>query len=485
MSGGRWCLGAIPPAGEGLEWLAPAAAALALAVCLLGAAVIFLLRRGRRNRAACRWTDPETGLATEERLKQVIRDAIAPGDLPRYYMVHFYLNLPHVERLGGPGAALAFLGYAAQRMEACAAGALVGRAVGGGILAFKRGEDVGVVEAWVDGVVEELRRFSCAGGSLPPSDIGAGIFPLSEGNGSLEDAVFHARQCAQDGCRGNRPWKLCESKSCLHCHEERQLLTELEQGLAQGQLPTYIQFFVDAKSRRVVGGEALSRWEHPQKGLLTPGLYVPLLEREDRISTLDRYCLERACAFLQKLCRKGTRDFVLTCNCSRKTMARKGFVEVVAETVARFQVPPKMLCLELTESCWVGEDDKGQLLVNIREMRKTGVGLLLDDFGAGFASFHDLLEYPVDGLKVDKGLVDAMFTREGDAVVSGLVRTGHQLGLPVLAEGVEEERQADHLREMGCDMFQGFLFSRPVPEEEAFRQLARLGPGGRLPGQGV
>lgn len=136
---------------------------------------------------------------------------------------------------------------------------------------------------------------------LPPNDVTLGIYPLKETEPALDAALFYARQCALDAGRDGLDCKTCGREQCRICQKERQLLADVRRALDQGEFQLWIQFFVDARTFRVVGGEALSRWNHPGQGLLHPSQFVPLLEREGRISQLDLSAMERACTFLERL----------------------------------------------------------------------------------------------------------------------------------------------------------------------------------------
>ena len=233
---------------------------------------------------------------------------------------------------------------------------------------------------------------------------------------------------------------------------------------------------MDAHTFRIVGGEALSRWKHPRLGLLSPDRYIPQLEEDGRIRELDFYCLEKTCAFLEDLDRQGVRGFFLSCNFSRRTFSTPEFSQRCLEIVRRHTFTRKLLILEVTESQQIDQRQAEQMLQNILEIRDNGIRVIFDDFGMGFSSFHDLQDYPMDGLKLDKVLVDNMWTQRGRIILRALVETGHKMGMTILAEGVEEERQIQALQELRCDVLQGFRFSVPLPEEEALYQTVMALP---------
>lgn len=462
-----------PPPSQ--TWLAPLAAGLGIAVCLLLAALLLLLgrqrRKGRQAQAA-RLTDPVTGIGTEARLAQVFSHSLNEHNRILFCLIYFRLDLDHIGQLGGYGAEKDFRQFAAQTLQAQATPAdTLAQTASGDLVVLKMTEDVKTAQSWTQTVLRKLKEYDCAGYPLNPQDVTAGIYPLKAEDRQLDAVLFHARQCALAACREGNECRVCGTEHCKICQEERQLLLEVSRGLEQQEFQLYLQFFVDAHSFQIVGGEALSRWNHPQLGVLSPGRFIPLLEREGRVSLLDFYSMERSCAFLEELAGRQTGNFFVSCNFSRQTFSSPDFVKQCSAILERYAFDRKLLILEVTETQRVSKEGHAQMQQNIMDVRALGVRVIFDDFGMGFSSFHDLQEYPMDGLKLDKYLVDHMWTPRGKAILGGLVQTGHALGLTILAEGVESDQQVEVLRQLHCDVLQGYRFSVPVPADEAKRQI--------------
>ena len=415
-------------------------------------------------------TDPETGLGTEAALERALARPAEGRELRN--LICFHLDLDHICYLWGWDQARALLLHGARALQARAdRGDVLIRSSRDDLLAVKEFPGRREAEAWTRDVVDAIRAFPFAAGILSARDVSAGICPLGAEGLGPEPARFHARQCALAAGREGLDLRLCGTEACRSCRERWQLLADFPQALARAEFQLWIQFFVDAHTGRVVGGEALSRWAHPRLGLLGPGRYVPALEMDGRISALDFYGLEKTCAFLEGLDRCGIRDFFISCNFSRRTFSDPDFARRCTQTVRRYTFVRKLLVLEVTETQRIGPREGAQMLQNIQTVRRQGVRVMLDDFGAGFSSFHDLRDYPMDGLKLDKELVDNMDTGRGRLILEALVETGHRLGMSVLAEGVEQEGQIEALRKLGCDVLQGFRLSVPLPAGEARRQL--------------
>jgi diguanylate cyclase (GGDEF)-like protein len=239
-----------------------------------------------------------------------------------------------------------------------------------------------------------------------------------------------------------------------------QLVTQFRQALETGQVDVHFQPQLALPTRQVVGVEALVRWEHPDFGMLDPAEFVTLVETTGLIDPLTDYVLDRSLA----QCRSWLdRDLALSVsvNLSVRNLADAEFPRRVTDALARHQVPAELLGFELTESAVMTDPERA--LPVLRGLHALGVRIAVDDFGTGYSSLAYLRRLPVDEVKIDKSFVLGLASDLGDlAVVRAIVELGHSLGLTVVAEGVEQDATRDQLVEMGCDVAQGFLISRPL-----------------------
>jgi diguanylate cyclase (GGDEF)-like protein len=247
---------------------------------------------------------------------------------------------------------------------------------------------------------------------------------------------------------------------------------EMRRALARGELRVHYQPIVSLETGDIVAVEALARWQHPDRGLLRPESFIPLAEETGLIVPLGSWVLGEACRQLGEWTSDGE-PLGLTVNLSTRQLCENGLVEEVARTVGRTGVAGGRLTLEITESAIMRDDvDAHALLSRIRALE---LEVSLDDFGKGHSSLSQLDELPFDNLKIDRSFVSRMGPgRRNPAIVRTIVDLGHQMGMRVVAEGVETEAQRRELREMGCDYAQGYLFSPPV-DAAALGQLLRAG----------
>lgn len=256
------------------------------------------------------------------------------------------------------------------------------------------------------------------------------------------------------------------------------LLDEFEAAIAGGELRAYYQMLVSAHGRSVRGVEALVRWEHPENGLMAPGLFLPIVENSPLISSLTDWVLGEA---LRQCAAWRSAGWVVpvSVNLSVTLVSDPSLPGRVAEALADHCLPGHLLTLEVTETAIMnGAAPVAQILA---ELRRQGVRLSVDDFGTGYTSLALLKQFRFDELKIDRSFISGVRTDQNDsAIVRSVLGLGHLLGLDVVAEGVEDGETANWLAEIGCDVLQGFHFARPVPPanlEAAFNNSGQLGEG--------
>jgi EAL domain-containing protein (putative c-di-GMP-specific phosphodiesterase class I) len=258
--------------------------------------------------------------------------------------------------------------------------------------------------------------------------------------------------------------------------ERLRLETELRRAVERREFRVWYQPIVSLGSRRVVGYEALARWQHPERGLLGPGAFMAVAEEIGLITQIDEWMLAEACrhgAEWQRAHRAGGAP-TLSVNLSAKSLGSPDLVERVAKVLASTGLPAAALRLEVTET--VAVTDAVRVRDMLQEVRALGVRVSLDDFGTGYCSLSYLQQFPVDTLKIDRSFVSRIDDRgngEGE-IVRLIVSLARTLGIEVVAEGIETEAQVEYLARLGCGFAQGFYFSRPLEAEEIAAREANL-----------
>jgi diguanylate cyclase (GGDEF)-like protein len=254
----------------------------------------------------------------------------------------------------------------------------------------------------------------------------------------------------------------------LRLRERAQLEADLRDAVARDALEPHFQPLVAFEDgQRLLGFEMLARWSHPQRGMVPPAEFIPLAEDTGLIVPLTAALLRRGCAVAMGW----PAHLRLSVNISALHLRDRDLPALVARILAETGLPPGRLEIELTESALVDNFEMARELMN--ELKALGVSLALDDFGTGYSSLRHLQTLPFDKIKVDSGFVrDMMESAESSKIVAAVIALGHSLGLPTVAEGVEDEATATLLSRMGCDIGQGWLFGRPADAEAAGRLAA-------------
>lgn len=241
---------------------------------------------------------------------------------------------------------------------------------------------------------------------------------------------------------------------------EQELMRDLKQAIEEEQLQMYLHPQMDGEGR-MLGAEALVRWIHPQKGMIPPDDFVPVFERNGLITDVDKHIWELACRQLRKWKEEGKRDLYISVNISPKDFYFLNIYQIFMDLIQKYEIDPKSLKLEITETA-VMMDFARQLQL-IDKLREAGFAVEMDDFGSGYSSLNMLKDIQVDVLKIDMAFLKKnQDTDRGKKILQMVIGLSKQLGIPVISEGVETVDQLAFLSEMGCDIFQGYYFAKPM-----------------------
>ncbi|WP_207061896.1 EAL domain-containing protein [Motiliproteus sp. SC1-56] len=294
----------------------------------------------------------------------------------------------------------------------------------------------------------------CAGIAISPNDGDTPETLLKHAHSALRQAQRHERV---------RRWRFFEPGLYQHASRQLRIVGQITAGRLLQELELKYQPIVSAKNGQPLGCEALARWQSPELGKVTSDEFIAAAEQLGRIDQLGQHILRKACEQLAQWRRQGHNLFV-SVNVSALQLHNPRFAEQVEETLKQCGLPVNALKIEITEQ--VTLEPSKQIIRQLDALKALGIALAIDDFGTGYASLNYLCDYPFNVLKIDQSFVLRMqHDPQGHTLVEGVVRLSHQLGLAVVAEGVETEALRRTLQEIGCDLLQGYLFSRPLRPE--------------------
>ncbi len=244
--------------------------------------------------------------------------------------------------------------------------------------------------------------------------------------------------------------------------EEIFIENDMEKALEEEQFLMYLQPKYNIENGNIVGAEALARWNHPNKGFIKPAKFIPLFEKNGFIISLDQYIWEQACKTIKKWCDMGIMPVPVSVNVSRINLKNPQLVSILNSLVEKYQIDKRFLELEITETVYY--DDQQALVEVLEKLKRSGYTLLMDDFGSGFSSLSMLKNTPFDVIKIDKNFLnETMITDRGKKIIQHTIFLSNDIGMNTVAEGVETKEQADYLLACGCNVAQGYYYSKPVP----------------------
>jgi diguanylate cyclase (GGDEF)-like protein/PAS domain S-box-containing protein len=330
------------------------------------------------------------------------------------------------------------------------------------------------VELVGEKILKMLNQLYQIGSHVVRSTPSIGVTLFFDHKGSIDElfkqadiAMYQAKKAGRNNLRFFDP----QMQNTLNARAA--LEGELRNALSNQQFHLYYQVQVDSR-RTPLGAEALIRWLHPERGLISPAEFIPLAEESGLIVPIGKWVMETACIQLKNWEQNElTQNLVLAVNVSAKQFRQSDFVNLVESMLQRFEINPMRLKLELTESMLL--DSLDEIIVTMNCLKELGVQFSLDDFGTGYSSLQYLKRLPLDQLKIDQSFVrDIVLDSSDRAIVRTIIAMARGLNLDIIAEGVETEEQRQYLMNKGCTNYQGYLFSKPLPIEQFEALLAQL-----------
>lgn len=345
----------------------------------------------------------------------------------------------------------------------------------GGVTGYFEGDNFCIVMPWREELTARLRDDILAGVSKLGGAVGVvpvfGVSPIDDP--TLPPETFCDRATLALSYATPRNHTVCYSPAMdSGLMEEMRLLEEVNGALMRDEFTFFVQPQCDINTGKVVGAESLVRWQHKTKGLVSPGLFVPVLERSGGIYLLDQQVWEKVCQWLRSWIDRGYQPVPISINISRIDIMSMDVPAYLNRLLEKYDLPVKYIKAEITESAYAEED----MIINstVDRLREGGFLVMMDDFGSGYSSLNMLKSVPVDVIKIDMRFLDITEEEEqkGIGILESIVNMARLMGLPIIVEGVETQRQEDVLRHMGCRYTQGYYYYKPLPIDQFESLLA-------------
>ncbi|MBX9870624.1 MAG: EAL domain-containing protein [Burkholderiaceae bacterium] len=422
--------------------------------------------------------DPLTGLPNRVLLEDRLEQAIAQAERSHHGLALVFMDLDNFKKINdslGHAAGDALLKEVAARLKRCVRDTDTVSRQGGDEFVLVLGGLHGAEGSLpvLTKIMETLQEpFVCEGNELSTSaSMGVALYP-QDGNSfdilrkKADMAMYRAKEA------GRNIYRFFDEAMDEEAVEHLLMRSGLRRAIERGEFVLHYQPQIDIASGRVVGVEALLRWEHPEFGLVPPGRFIPVAEESGLIVPIGAWVIEEACRQAMVWRQAGLPDLVMAVNLSAAQFRRSGIEDTVAQALQRSGLVPALLELELTESILL--QDVEQVLATVQRLKQLGVQLAIDDFGTGYSSLSYLKRFDIDKLKIDQSFIRDLASDPDDAaIVRAIIQMAHSLGLRAIAEGVETAELLQQLRGFGCDEAQGYHYARPMPAAAAELYLAQ------------
>ena len=434
----------------------------------------YSFRKYRRSVERIAFIDPVTGDMNIHRFYEAARKLLIAAPPSSYCIValniqSFKLINERFGRAEGDKTLRYLMGVIRRHLSD---GELAARARADEFVLCLRTSDPNELQSRLDLLVQDINSFNDTA-SLPyPLIIRQGACPVDDPRADVASLVDHAGIASKNPAGEKESVCFFYDEALIHTlQRKRDLMNLMEPSLNHGDFQVYLQPKVRLNDRKIGGAEALIRWHHPERGVICPSDFIPLFEESNLICTLDKYVFEQVCRLLRRRLDEELPVFPISVNISRQHFRDPHFLSGFERLKNQYAIPDSLIELEMTESIIFDGGEFSFVKNVVAQMHKVGFQCSLDDFGFGYSSLGLLSEFDVDAVKLDR----IFFSREGEKrsewVVEAVVNLARKLGIQTVAEGIETESQLDFLREIGCDMVQGYVFSKPLSINEFERWI--------------
>lgn len=295
--------------------------------------------------------------------------------------------------------------------------------------------------------------------------LGFGVYKIEDRNMPVQAMCARAVMAA-DAVRGKYGQHVAyyDKKVWEKQLHEQEIVNCMEDAVKEKQFKVYFQPKYELDSEMVAGAEALVRWQHPEKGFMSPAEFIPLFEKNGFITELDKFVWDTACGYIENWIKKGYHVVPISVNVSRADIYNPDFIEIMLGIVNRHGIAPEYIHLEITETAYT--DNPAQIIDVVKKLKDIGFVIEMDDFGSGYSSLNMLNELPVDILKLDMGFVQGGIDENSSSILSFIIGLAKWMDYAVVAEGIETEEQIQILKDMDCNFVQGYYYAKPMPPDE-------------------
>lgn len=449
--------------------------------------VYFSNHESKKRLRSMMLTDETTNLSTTKKFKSDIRSILKDAKAEEYAVISLDINNFHyiTESFGQEIGTSVIVELAQHLLETASAGDLMCRNFVDNFSVFTKlttSGDFSRIE--LEDKVSRMTNVMPKLHKLIPEhyqlEFSMGVYIITDPAEPVDQIVEKANVAREIGKKSLNPNRISFYTAEMGAETalEKDITLDMNRAFENNEFVVYYQPKFRFSDQKIVGAEALIRWDHSTKGLLQPGTFVPLFERNGFIQKIDLFVFEKVCNFLDEWNKSGPngtcpQPLTISCNLSRMQLYNPDMAKRYSSIASRYKIEPSKIEIELTESLM--QDNKTRLLKAMNEIKKAGFLLSVDDFGSGYSSLNLLKDIPADIIKLDKEFLNTTKNNPKESIiVHSVIDMAKKLDMKTVAEGIENQEQSDQLKSMGCDIVQGFYYAKPMPESEYKTLLHKL-----------
>ncbi len=448
------------------DYLLPAGA-LVFSLLLIVFIVILLIRikKIKRENEAEKLTDPETGIGNLQFFKHHFRYTISDISRSLYYIAYIILDSSYLRSYHGDSSFDEVLKYTSVVLSENTGDREISARIteNGFAFAFQSTNDEDAQKRLME-IMKKLNSFEDTSGKGSKLVFHASMYHLTASDRNCEILLFNLRKNCNEIFGTEKQLICCDVHAMNSIQEEKKMTESILNGFEHNEFKMYLQFIVDNKTKKIVSGEALSRWDSPKKGLISPAKYIANMESAGLISKHDFYMFELACRQLEKWRGTAFENIALSCNFTRITLSEDSFIDKLIMISNSYSFDKSKIAIEITEDAI--EKNRETATRNVMRCKTLGFRVYLDDLGSGYTSLANLCDYPIDVVKIDRDILLKTEARKGKNLFAGMIALAHRLNIKVICEGVETEEQNELVSNSDCDFIQGWYYSKALPLEE-------------------
>lgn len=447
---------------------------LVLSLLVLFLTIVFLRLFFRKKKKGSRredlMIDPRFGIGNDQYYVYCFDHLISDQSKCLYYLAYIAFDEEHFNQRYGAGESKSIQRYVAEFLNRKTGPTDYLCLISDGIfVCLCQNSNKEETERRVESVMAELDGYLSQFREEYAGLFHAGVCMLEENPGcSSEAALYHAKQGYLYAVSRKIRFAFSSKHLVAETLQNERIYQQITQAIRDGEFQVYLQYIVDRQGN-IAGAEAVSRWQNPREGLLSPAKYIEKMNQTDAVTMHDYSIFSQVCRQMEKWEKSGFHELFLSCNFTRYSVTSPDFPDRIREIADRYSFCREHLFFELTEDSLSHNPEL--LKKNIETCKELGFMIALDDIGSGYTSLSDLYSYPIDLVKVERDIVLNAETRRGKMLLDGLVRLAHSMNIMVLCEGVETEAQKQTVHSAECDLVQGYYYSRVLPLKEAEKFL--------------